>query len=79
MIKIKLDNYLIPFKIGCLMHVDPNLYIKCPPHITGTWTYTKSYMLFIFMVPNGLLVRTFKHQHFSQYFMHILLGAHWAL
>jgi hypothetical protein len=30
MIKNRLDNYLIPPKNGCLTHVDPKFYIKCP-------------------------------------------------
>jgi hypothetical protein len=29
-IKNMLDNYLIPLKNGCLTHVDPKLYTKCP-------------------------------------------------
>jgi hypothetical protein len=29
-IRNRLDNYLIPFKNGCLTHVNPKLYIKCP-------------------------------------------------
>ncbi len=31
MIKCMLDNYFIPPKNDCLMHVDPKLYIKCLP------------------------------------------------
>jgi hypothetical protein len=30
MIKKMLNNYLIPPKNGCLIHIDPKLYIKCP-------------------------------------------------
>jgi hypothetical protein len=29
--KNRLDNYVIPLKNSHLMHVDPKLYIKCPP------------------------------------------------
>jgi hypothetical protein len=31
MIKNRLDNYLIPPKNGHLTHINPKLYIKCPP------------------------------------------------
>jgi hypothetical protein len=31
MMKNRLDNYLIPPKNGHLTHINPKLYIKCPP------------------------------------------------
>ncbi len=31
MIKNRLDNYLIPPKNGHLTHINPKLYVKCPP------------------------------------------------
>ncbi len=30
MIKNKWDNYVIPSKTACLMHVNPKFYTKCP-------------------------------------------------
>ncbi len=75
MIKNRLNNYLIPPKNGHLMHVDPQLYTKCPLGGLLLFEHTISHMSFIFMVLNGLLVKTFKHPYFSQYFMHILLLA----
>jgi hypothetical protein len=52
-IKNKLHNYLIPFKNGCLMHIDPNLYIKCSPGgiIVGDWCKYKCFGVDTMKVP----------------------------
>jgi hypothetical protein len=70
-----LDNYFIPPKNDCLIHVDPKLYIKYPPMIMMlcffvfkkyVWVFKKKFILrfFFFQIINK--GSGTKHGHIPQ-------------